>query len=238
MDAIPYLPEDSVRSAATDIHGTSVAACSVVSIVGLNLAAGAEKGPEKPLRQFVGGVSVRIGEDLIPLFSVSPTEIRAQVPCGLTEGRKTLTVEFGDKPKATTGFNVTRNAPGLFGNRVGDQLFALAAHPDGNPITPENPAEAGEVVTLYGTGLGPLMATPLDGFPITESPNSRLADRLEVLMGDDPSAEVVYSGAATQGPGLQGVRFRVADSGSSLAVRVRVNGRESNSVLIPMRSVR
>jgi uncharacterized protein (TIGR03437 family) len=129
---------------------------------------------------------------------------------------------------------VARNAPGLFVQSADSLRYALAAHEDGAPITPASPARRGELVSVFGTGFGPYLITPPDGFPTPAKPDFPLADRVEVLLG-----EAVLDAESAAAPGQIGVvvtRFRVrADlPPGPLDLRVRVNERVSNTVPLPV----
>jgi len=73
---------------------------------------------------------------------------------------------------------VARNAPGLFSTGEGNGLFstgdgnaaiAVATNQDGSVISAHSPARHGEVVTVYGTGLGPYHPSPDDGVAVPSS---------------------------------------------------------------------
>ena len=114
--------------------------------------------------------------------------------------------------------------------------MAVAYHEDGQMVTVENPARSGETVSILGTGFGPLEPSPLDGFAVPATPPLALTDSLEVLAGGEVRPHV-WSGAA---PGLVGysvVKMQVDPTmgqGQNLEFKVRINGRESNPVLLPL----
>ena len=135
-------------------------------------------------------------------------------------GRYKLRVRGPAGPEVTAEIEVTANAPGL---------FAPAAHADGTPVTAESPAKAGETVTVYGTGLGPYERTPLDGFPAAAP--FGLVDAVEVASAGEWSP-VIDARASTEKVGLTVIRFQAPAATGK--VRVRVNGRESNALLIPI----
>jgi uncharacterized protein (TIGR03437 family) len=193
-----------------------------------------ETGPLAPLAQAIGAVTVRVGDRLLPLFFVSPERIHAQLPSDLTLGDYTLVVRWEGHPDQKTSFSVVRNAPGLFTQPSGDVLYALAAHEDGSAITPDSPARAGEAVAVFGTGFGPYTGMPPDGFPVPDSLALTLVDPVQVLAGDtvlDP----ISAGAAPGQIGLVAVRFRIPDTvAAAVELRVRVNQKESNRVVLPI----
>jgi uncharacterized protein (TIGR03437 family) len=140
------------------------------------------------------------------------------LPAALEPGRYKLRVRGPAGPDVTVEIEVTANAPGL---------FAPPAHADGTPITAESPAKPGETITVYGTGLGPYERTPLDGFPAAAP--FGLLDAVEAASADEWSP-VIDARASTERVGLTVVRFQApAASGK---VRIRINGRESNALLV------
>jgi len=53
---------------------------------------------------------------------------------------------------------VSRDAPGIFTEANAQNIpLAAALHQDGSEITLASPALPNEIVSLYGTGLGPLI---------------------------------------------------------------------------------
>jgi uncharacterized protein (TIGR03437 family) len=229
MHPIPFLPPHAVRNAATDTHGDSVAACSIVTISGIHLAtASLSVGGGQP-RQFLADTGVRMGDSYLPLYAVSPTEISTQLPCNLPEGTNSLIVHAGYEPEVSTDFTVVRNAPGLFTQPLGGQSYALATHADGSPVTPDNPAVDGETVSVFGTGFGPLQTVSPDG---GGTPASSLIDPLEALLGTS-SLPATYTGGAGTQQGMDAVQVKVSANGSSV-FKVRVNGQDSNAVTLPV----
>jgi uncharacterized protein (TIGR03437 family) len=51
---------------------------------------------------------------------------------------------------------VTVASPGIYYLISGSANVALAQHVDGSLVTFENPASAGEILIVYGTGIGPV----------------------------------------------------------------------------------
>ena len=120
---------------------------------------------------------LRVGGQVVPLFFVSPGQINVQLPSNLVDGAHTLTVHLEGKPEASETFTVARNAPGLFS--TGDGKAAIATHQNGSLISAHSPARHGEVVTLYGTGLGPYHPAPADGVAVPSTTKYPLADAVK-----------------------------------------------------------
>jgi len=237
LDPVPFVDKGGVKNGAGDTPESIVAPGSVISVVGVNLAPGEERGPVSPLKQSLAGVIVRAGGMLMPLFFVSPGQINAQLPFAIGEGQQTLTISVPGKADMNVAFNVSRNAPGLFSNQAGDVAYAMAAHADGSPVTLDSPAVKGETITLFGTGFGPYLANAPDGFALPAGPNFLLADPVTLVVGDG-EVPTSYAGAAAQKVGVNAVSFTIDDSmpqGTNAPVKVRINGHQSNTVILPLK---
>ncbi len=235
FDAVPYVPPGGVRNAAVETPVDAVAPGSIVSIFGANLAGGSESGPPSPLAQVLAGVSVKVNDRILGLFSVSPELINAQLPPDLGEGPAKLTVRSEAGPDIAVEFTVARNAPGLFAVEKDGRRFAAAAHADGTVVSMENPAKRGELITLLGTGFGPYERRPPEGFAVPAKPEFPLADGAEVLQGETVFPPE-FAGAAPGQIGMDALRIRITGDWPSgtLEIRARVGGRESNTVLLPV----
>ncbi len=236
LDRIPYIEPAGVQNAAGETPDAVVAPGSIISIYGESLGTEWQVGNSNPLAQAIGGVSVRLGDRILPLLFVSPQQINAQLPSDVEEGTYSLTIITPEGEQVASDFTVARNAPGLFSRMLGEQLFALASHADGAPVTLEMPARLGEVITLFGTGFGPYERKVVDGFIVSSYPEIPLAEPVEVLTGDQVFVPE-WCGAAPGHVGLTVTRFRVPDAvtpGTILEMAVRVGSRSSNVVRLPI----
>ena len=214
LDRVPYVAPTGVGNAAAETPVKAVAPRSV---------------------QTLAGVAVKLGDHILPLFFVSPEQINAQLPSDVEPGQQTLTVTGAGQPDVLADFLVARNAPGLFQVAAESGAYALATHADGSAVTPDSPAHRGEIVTLYGTGLGLYTRRPMDGFAIPASPAYPLADPVEVATGD-AVWQPEWAGATPGRVGVAAVRVRIAPAFPSGPVKllIRVNGQESNTVVLPV----
>jgi uncharacterized protein (TIGR03437 family) len=236
LDRVPALFDGAVKNAAGETPLNAVAAGSIVSIFGVNLAPFYETGPESPLRQTLADVTVMISGKLLPLVFVSPDQINAQLPADLADGVNTLTVHWAGKPDVSADFSVARNAPGLFNKLVDGRAFGLFLHENGDPVTSDSPAKRDETVTLLGNGLGPFLQMPPEGFAVPESAAFGLADPVTIVTGDS-LIDPVYAGVAAGRVGVTAIRFKIGDSlppGSTAEIKVRVRNLDSNTVLLPL----
>ena len=235
LDRIPYIAPAGVKNAAGDTPDGTVAPGSIIAIYGESLAPQLQVGPTNPLAQTIADVVVTVGDRILPLLFVSPQQINAQVLSDLPDGEYTLTVRWTGKPDVTGEFAVSRNAPGLFSSGTDPQPYSVAAHEDGTPVTAASPAVKGELLTIFGTGFGPYNQKIIDGFNVPVSANVALVDPLEVDAGGT-ALQPVWSGGAPGMVGTAVTRFRLGDDtpSSSLQIRVKVNGKLSNPVILPV----
>jgi len=227
---------DTISNAAGTTPEDGVAAGSIISITGPKLASGTVSGPASPLAQTLAGVTVTVGEQLLPLIFVSPGQINAQLPSSLTAGQYMLTVQSTGQPDATGIFTLERNAPGLFSHEISGQAYWVAMHADGSYVTPTSPARRGETVTGLGTGFGPFHPEPPDGFAVPSSGVYPLVDAVE-LEFSGKTLQPDFTGAAVGHVGITAVRFLIADplpTASTIEIKAQVNGQASNTVLLPL----
>lgn len=234
---VPYIAPGGVSNGAGTTPQTGVAAGSVVSIFGANLAPATALGPTSPMLQALGTTTVQVGGRLAPLFFVSAGQINFQLPADLPPGPQTVTVSSQGMPDVQSSFTVVQDAPGLFPLAVDSQTFAVATHADGSPVTTASPAQQGETITLYGTGFGSSTPARPFGFAVPDSPAYVLNDTISVQVG---SANPLTPSAAFAAPGSVGVdaiQFTLgsdAPSGTNAQLTVTVNGQVSNTVLLPI----
>jgi len=236
LTSVPYISSPGLNNAAGVTPQLTVAAGSVASIFGVNLASIAAIGPASPLAQTLAGTTVQIGTDILPLYFASPTQINLQVPPDLAPGQQTVTVSPQGMPNVSANFQIARNAPGLFPMNLGGQSYALALHADGTLVTPDAPAAIGELLTVYGTGFGPTTPVRPFGFPVPATPPYVVADPVSAQVG--ASTLTVESAYALPGNiGVDAVQFRLDNtvpSGANSSFQLVVNGVNSNTLLLPV----
>lgn len=239
MEKVPALADNAVRNAAGETPVDGVAPGSLISISGYNMAPDFQKGPDSPLSQTLQGVVVQLpGSRYLPLVSVAPDRIVGQLPSDFAEGEYTLTVRSPGQSALSTKFKVKNYAPGLFrrGDETDEVPLGVALHADGSDVNAENPAKAGETVTLFGTGFGPLNPAPLDGFAVPFNPPVPLKDAAELLIGGE-ARPYVWCGASAGRVGYWVIQFKIdatMGQAQNVTVQVRVNGQPSNTVVLPL----
>jgi hypothetical protein len=96
-------------------------------------------------------------------------------------------------------------------------VAAIVHSGDYSPVSAANPAKAGEVLTLFASGLGPTRPGLDPGQAFTENPLQIVNSPIEILI-DGRSAEVLYAGGHPGTVDRYQVNFRLpSDSQSGLA---------------------
>lgn len=234
LSKVPYISPSGVVNGAGVTPVAAVAPGSVVSVFGLNLAPAVASGPTSPMVQTLGGLTATLGDSVLPLFFVSPTQINFLLPDGTATGNATLTVSIAGQPNVTAPITIVQDAPGIFGQSVNGQTYAVAFHADGTQVTASSAAVAGETVTVYGTGFGPASTPRPYGVPAPTG--IQLTDPIAVQLNDQtitPAGATVVAGSV----GVDSVAFVVPAGlppASSAFLTITVNGQASNSLSLPL----
>jgi uncharacterized protein (TIGR03437 family) len=226
-------------------YTTQIAQGGLISIFGRNLGQ-LEGATETPLPTMLGGTCVTLNNRPLPLLLMSPEQINAQVPPDLAAGRYPLVVRSirSNDASAASQVSVSRYAPSV----IVDPNTGLPAiyHPDGRPVSKENPARRDRTLTLYAIGLGPTTGGRVvagEGAPL--EPLAETA-KVQVFFGDPTidGTEIIveWSGLVPGFVGLYQINLRVPGSrwrGDNLPVVVRVAGVSSPTVapVVPYVSV-
>jgi uncharacterized protein (TIGR03437 family) len=198
-----------------------------------------------PLPKELADIQVLLNERPLPLYFVSPGQINYLVPFDIPEsGTAELQVvrkSLGQILGAST-VNLARVSPALFTLDAREAGPLAAVNQDGTVNTPANAISRGQVISLYGTGMGPVQDAPAEGAPAAGL--ARGVESIRVLIGDSgfvPAENIQYFGLA---PGLVGVyqiNVKVPDTVAPKAdmdVVVEVRSMLSNRTGVPERIVR
>ncbi|MBI4906947.1 MAG: CHRD domain-containing protein [Acidobacteria bacterium] len=158
----------------------------------------------------LNGVSVTIGGREAPILRVAPWQVDVQVPYETAAGNQPVVVKNAVGESASLIADVQRLAPAVFAHGNGE--FAVAARTNATLttfgfITEAAPAEAGDIVVVLATGLGPLTpAVPTGRYnPELVLPTGPVS----ATIGGRP-ALVLLSGAYPGAPGYNVVGMVVA----------------------------
>ncbi len=244
--ADPRLSSAAQNTAAVlsdPVTGIAADACSpagLASLIGTGFVnAGPEIGTTSPLPVRLAGASVQINGEPAPLLHVSDSRINFQCP-SLAPGTPLTIAVAGGAANVQIESTMKAAVPAIFtikGPRNGaiviPETGEVVGASDQNSSVSSRPARAGEMLTIYASGLGQTAETIPAGTLAPADRTIALNHPIKVVIGNmeiDPS----FAGLA---PGTVGV-FQVnvqlpADSplGSEVPVSLRVPLPDGSSVL-------
>ncbi|HEY4361494.1 MAG TPA: hypothetical protein VGN17_11005 [Bryobacteraceae bacterium] len=235
----PFLYSRAAYNAASfmpaGVPSGAIARGAIFSVFGTHLGpATPVTANTYPLGTTLGGISMNVVQGstvvaVIPIY-VSPNQINAIMPSNAPVGTASLQVVNGAKSNMTP-IRVAANAFGIFtalGTGAGPGILQNYITAANQPVNaPVVPAQPGQVITLWGTGLG---AVPSD----TVAPTAgNLPTKTEVFVGG-VSAPVAYSGRTPCCAGTDQIVFTVpqnAPQGCWVPVYVRLGGATVSNVV-------
>ena len=206
-------------TAAGIVNGASfapgLAPNTIVSIFGTNLAWGTQSLVASDIAGGVmptslGNVEVYFEGWPAYLYYVSPAQINLLVPSELLPG----TFQFWVDRQGTRGPIVTVTlqsaAPAMFQFATG---AVIATHSDWSVVSSAAPAVAGEIITLWATGLGNTNPELEDGVLPAGAQSLSQLSQFEVLINGTALApsSILYAGVAPGFAGLYQVDLRLPD---------------------------
>jgi uncharacterized protein (TIGR03437 family) len=230
----------AVLNAASYLLPGLVAPGAMVSIFGSNLADGQSSVFSVPFPNSLQGAQFTLRGLPLPLFYASNGQVNAIIPTGLNaDERDQLLVVRDTTQSAPVDLVVADVDPGIFAtNQQGTGQGAILvggtaqlAAPAGS-VQGAGPATAGQIVSIFLSGLGSVTNPPTDGSPSSASNPSTTTLTPTVTIGG-VNATVVYSGLAPGEVGLYQVNVQVpagVTTGNAVPVVVTIGSGVSNTV--------
>ena len=224
-----------LAQAATSTEAPAIPA-TLTTIFGTGL--GPDKGVTFRLDQNnrvptdLAGVRVTVGGMPAPVLYVQDRQINFVVPENLTEPTADVCVGINGVQSCLFAY-VGDLFPGIFHT---DNTYAVL-NEDGTLNTSSNPALAGSVISLFGTGFGPFDRRVLDG-SLADQPLARMLYTIRVQFSSPTSpyppllqgpfdGDVLYAGAAPQlVSGITQINVRIPKQtiGGTVNVQLLVDG--------------
>lgn len=232
-----------IQSAAAS--SSAVAADSIASVFGANLAGQTQQASVLPLPATLGGIGLKVKDAAgverdAPLEYVSPGQINFIVPSGTAAGTATFTIVNGNTSTLTAASLIKGVAPTLFSmNGNGSGVAAATAI----RIQVPNPGLQSPVAVFQCDSSGGCVSTPIDlgvDTPVYLSlygtgirNRSSLSNVTVTING--MNAAVLYAGPQPQFPGLDQVNVALPLSlrgSGEVNVVLTVDGQTANTVTI------
>lgn len=160
-------------------------------------------------------------------FSVSPTQISFLIPPNLLPGNTTFAVVNQGLSGPLLTLDLQATAPTLFLSTGQD---AAALHLDDSAITTASPAQPGEIVMLYATGLGPTNPPAETGQLPTAAASLVPESNFQVLLNGQPvpAEDILYAGVAPFFAGLYQINLQLpGDIAANPEIRLICAGQTS-----------
>ena len=215
----PFIDPTSVTNTASSaLFTSSVAPGELITFYGANLATGSKQDATFPTK--LNNVQVKINGVYAPILSVNEC---GPYPCATVmvpyevSGSTVAQIQLFNNGTASnivtswvsvlsTGTGGT--APGVFTYPAGGLGYAAAQHTtDYSLITPQNPAQPGEVIAVYLTGIGPVNPSVADGAP-GPVPAATATAAINVAIGGT-QATTAFIGLTPQVTGLAQINLTV-----------------------------
>jgi len=204
-----------------------LASGELISIFGTNLANAAAQDQSTPLPTNLFGLTVTLNQLPLPLLYVSATQVNAQIPFDFT-GSGSLQVLT---PNGSTTVNVTVSnvAPAIFAIPFGQSFLPAATHASGVIVSASVPAQPGEFISIYMTGLGRVNGGINAGDAAPSSPLLTTVAPVQVQLGTGAPIPSTFAGLAPGFVGLYQVNFQVPQLASgTYALTVLAGSATSN----------
>ena len=179
-----------------------------VTIYGSGLAPNTQVAPGIPFPTTLGGVQVNINGLPAPIYYVTPGAISAIVPYAVGTSIATIQLINGGVQSNTVTAFINLTTPGVFTNPNDGLGYAAALHADYSLVTAQSPAQPGETISVFLTGLGTVNPVIPDG---SAGPTGTLSQATHTITADvsGVSATVGYAGLAPQLAGLYQVNLTI-----------------------------
>lgn len=228
----PYYTEASIANTAASIAGY-YAPNSFVTVYGVNLAfttaaltADDIAAGMLPIDLPGTGVHVLINQTAADIYYVSPGQINLLIPNYLAAGPATLQIEVDGVAGPAVEITLTAVAPAMYQT---DATTVLAIHLDGTIVSSTAPAQPGEVIVFWATGLGPTLPEP-EPNQVPESAATLATPGFDVWLNGAPvdTELILYAGVSPGFAGLYQINLKLpADAPANPQIQIGWSGQLS-----------
>ena len=227
-----------VNNASYNLQSSSVAAGSIAALFGANLTDGTSClppscnpafGSDGKLGTTMAGAQVTVNGTAVPIFYAAPTQLGIQIPFEAVGASATVSVSVGGQASTAATVPLALVAPGIFTATADGKGAGAITHANGSAVTAQNPAQPGEVVVLYATGLG--QVTPAVATGALPAVASNTVAPVTASIGGI-SVTPAFAGLAGCCVGLNQINVEVplgVSPGNAVPVVLTIGGQSSNT---------
>ena len=234
----PVVSSGGVVNAAN--YGTEFAPGMIFTVFGQQLAPSTAMASEIPLPTTLEGVSVEVIDQGVvkkaPLFFVSAGQINAQLPFDLNRGQVQVRVRSAAGTSNAETVTVRETAPRLFTVSQDGKGEAVVLHnADWQVVSAEHPAQPGEVLNMFLTGLGPVSPAVPAGAAGGDNgqfgPLDQTMANVSMKVDEIPVSQIYFSGLAPGFVGLYQLSFQVPENvgNGPVVIEVEAGGQSSQT---------
>jgi len=178
-----FFPAVTIENSASYVANTAVAGEKIaIQGYGLGPSTGVVSSPVNSL----GGVQVYFDSFAVPLIYTQANQVNVQVPWEIAgETFTQVRIVYNGVEAGNVAVRVGAALPGVF----------YITNVDGSFNSPSNPAHAGDLVSIFGTGGGAMNPPGVTGQAWPLAPLSFLTQTVSVTVGGEAAA-VAYAGSA------------------------------------------
>ena len=227
-----YLNPTGVINAASSAPFTAgVSPGELITLVGTNIGpSNLQVAPSLPFPTTLGGVQVFINDIAAPIYYVSAGQIAAIVPFEVASSSVAqIQVVYNQTPSNLVTEYINQTTPGVFTEPAGGVGDAAALHADYSLVSSSSPAQIGETVAVYVTGLGSVLGNVSDGAAGPATPLANTSNTITATV-DGVAATVAFAGLAPDLAGLYQVNVTIPSGVSSGDVYLELLGPDSDTV--------
>jgi uncharacterized protein (TIGR03437 family) len=203
-------PQGIVNAGSSAPFTAGLAPGELLTLYGVNLAPGIQRAATIPLPTTLGNVQVTINGVPAPILYVYPTQLAAIVPYGVVGSIAKVQVFNNNVPSNAVTSWISNTAPGVLTQSQNGLGYGDVIHLNGTLVNAQSPAQIGETVSVYLTGLGAVSPTIADGAAGPTDPNAlaKAVATITAYIGGVP-ATIGYAGLAPQLAGLYQINLTV-----------------------------
>jgi len=229
-------PDGVVNSASSAPFTAGVSDGELVTLYGSNLSSSnnVTVAPVVPLPTTLDSTQVLVNGTPAALYYVSPSQLAFIMPFGnpFTVAQIQV-VNARGRPSNTVSEFAYTTTPGVFTNPPGGIGYAaLVDNTTGQLVTPDNPANPGDIIEVFLTGLGTVYPSlPQDGDAGPYPPNGQLATTVATVnaaVGGE-SASVVYAGLAPAEAALYQMDVAIPSDAAGGTAILEIDGPDSSA---------